>query len=343
MARMATKTLAGLCRRLALATSSGIDDRTIWQREAERAGGRNSLALHSICDAVQSGLSTADAVATTDKTFPPLFHEFVALGEETGKLSEVYRQLADHYEHRVKLRRDFLAGITWPMIQLAAAILIVGFLIWILGVIGERFGDAPYDILGLGLRGGKGLLIYIAGVCTFFGSLIAAYFVLIRSGFAWTKPVQAITLQIPGIGGCLRTLAVARVAWTLGLAFNAGMEARRAVPLAIQSAQNYFYTRHVASAAATVEGGGTVYDAFADTGAFPREFLDALDVAERSGQMDQYLMRLSDQYQDQARSALARLTTIGAFLVWALVAAVIIGLLINLVSSYSNFIQDMAR
>ena len=85
------------------------------------------------------------------------------MGEQSGHLGEVLKQLADHYQNQLTLRRNFLASITWPAIELFLAIAIVGFLIWIMGVINGS-NPQPIDPLGLGLIGNDGLVKYAAFV-----------------------------------------------------------------------------------------------------------------------------------------------------------------------------------
>ncbi len=164
----------------------------------------------------------------------------VALGEATGKLDAVFLRVADHYDHRLKLRRLFLAGITWPMIELALAVVVVGFLIWVTGAIGQMAGRTtgePKDILGLGLMGTQGLLIYSAGVT----AVVFLTFLFIRAvgrGWFWTGPLQRGALLIPGLGHALRMLALERMAWTLAMTIDSGMDACRAVGLALRSTGN---------------------------------------------------------------------------------------------------------
>ena len=71
----------------------------------------------------------------------------VEVGEQTGHLGEIFAQLAEHYENQVRLRRNFLSSITWPIIQLTIALAVIGLLIWIGGVIGQRAGGAADRLL----------------------------------------------------------------------------------------------------------------------------------------------------------------------------------------------------
>ena len=193
--RIKMRHLAGLCRRSATALGAGIDVRTVWAREAERTSGWATRGrLLTVSEAVHRGESMAEALAATGDFFPPLFRELVAVGEQSGQLSEVFAQLADHYEGRLQLRRVFLGAIAWPMIELAAAVVVIGFLIWIMGVIGHGI-----DPLGFGLVGNAGLMIYIAFLATV-GVLFFLILEAVRRGLVWTRPIQRARAATAGPG-----------------------------------------------------------------------------------------------------------------------------------------------
>jgi len=337
--RITTKQLEGLCRRLGMSLEAGIDLRTALKREAERASGFTARRrFFAMSDAVQQGASLRESLDYTDTYFPPLFHAVVRVGEESGHLGETLGELADHYEGQLRLRRRFLAAIAWPMTELAISVLLIGFLIWVLGVIGQSTGH-PIDILGYGLVGNRGLLVYVTCV----GLVAVAIFSVIhaiRRGMAWTKPVQRLAIKLPGIGKPLETIALARLTWALNLTFNSGMDVRRAVKLSLEAAHNAHFTDQVRPIENAVAGGSSLYEAFSETGAFPPDFLDALHTAEESGKLVESMARLSRQYQDQAEAALAVLTTIAGFAVWAVIAAIIILAIFRVFSFYVQTIQS---
>ena len=104
-ARIGTKSLAGLSRRLAISLAAGVDVRNVWTRETSAAHGSASRAFATIRDAVAQGSTLGDAIDETGNYFPEFFREMVRVGEESGQLPEVFRQLADHYEHTLQMRR----------------------------------------------------------------------------------------------------------------------------------------------------------------------------------------------------------------------------------------------
>lgn len=340
--RISTKQLEGFCRRLSMCLEAGVDVRTAIARETERATGlivRRRLA--ALSEAIHQGASFAEALKYTDDYFPDLFHAIVHVGEETGHLGESLGELADHYDGQLRLRRRFLGAIAWPVIELAIAVLVIGFLIWILGVIGQSTGH-PIDILGFGLVGNRGLVIYVTVV----GMVAIGIFTIVHAiqrGVGWVRPVQRAVLKLPGIGKPLETIALARLTWALHLTFNSGMDIRRALRLSLQSTGNAHFADQIKPIDRDIEAGSSLLDAFQNTGAFPSDFLDSLHAAEESGKLVESMARLSRQYQEQAEAALQVLTTLAGFAVWGAIAAIIIFAIFRIFSFYVGMINEAAR
>lgn len=337
--RIATKELAGLCRRLSMSLEAGIDLRTVVAREQERArSGALRGHLRQISEALNHGTSFPDALRHTDDYFPALFRNLVDVGDHTGHLGEACRQLAEHYEHQIRMQRVFLGAIAWPVLQLTAAIFIVGFLIWILGIV----GDGKVDILGWGLVGNSGLAIYCLIVGTIVAVVALGIFALQR-GVAWTRPVQRLILRVPVVGKALETLALSRLAWTLHLTLQAGMEIRRAVRLSLETTQNARYLDQIPQVEQSIREGNSLFDTFLETEAYPPEFLDSLRVGEQSGQVVESMAILSRQYRERATAALIALTVVAGFAVWGLVALVIIVMIFRIFSFYIETIQGALK
>lgn len=339
--QLSTKALAGICRRSAIALEAGIDARRVWTREAERGSRRQRRAVARIGQAVAVGDSVSQAMNDTGGVFPPLVVEMVRAGEESGRLERMLFRLAEHFEHRLLMKRLFLAGILWPMIQLAAAVFIIGALIWAMGFIGQITGQT-IDILGLGLVGERGLAIYLAGVA----GVAAVNFLavnIVSRGWLMAGPLETVTLAAPAIGGCLRTMALARFAWVLALATDSGVEIRRAVRLAENSTHLQRYKRHADAVEAQLTEGNAVWEALTATGVYPADLLDAVEVGEESGKLPESLATLSRQYEDRAKAALATLTTLAGFGVWCLVMLIIVSMILRLAMFYVGTINDAAN
>lgn len=342
-ARVGKRELSALCRRLATSLEAGLDIRGIMNREADgRGGGALRSRLRQMRDEVAGGVSLREAAHGTGEYFPPLFREMIAVGEATGKQAEVFRHLADHYDHQLAVRRVFLIALAWPAFQLGISILVIAAMIWGLGFIAQMNGGKEIDILGGGLVGTKGLIKYFS----FIGFLVAIgllTYQAIRQGWLWGRIVERILLRVPFVGGALRALSLERLAWALNLTLDTDMETTKAVGLSLRSTQNGVYAETEPDIARDVKSGRSLTEAFERTHVFPDDFLEALEIGERSGRIPESMRHLAQQYQDKGRMAIRALSAVGWFLTFALISAIIIALIFRVAMFYVGTINDLAN
>ncbi len=129
-ARIKLVDLAALAHRMSTQLAAGVDLRKIWDHEVDAALGttRQRYIARGFCSALISlrGENLAEAFKEADDFFPPLFCELVDVGEQSGHLAEVLAQMTTNYNHQIALRRKFRSQMTYPIIQLTLALLVVG-------------------------------------------------------------------------------------------------------------------------------------------------------------------------------------------------------------------------
>lgn len=340
MPRIGIRPLAQLLRRVGMALRAGVAARQVWDKEANRGTLVHRQQLALVSNRIAAGDTCAEALRACPGYFPSLTCDLVEVGEKTGRLDEVLLQLAEHYEHLLALRRTFLIGITWPAIQLGAAIGVIGLLIWVMGLIASG-PSGPIDILGFGLVGTSGLVIYLLLVAGVIGICVGLGLALVR-GWLGTGPLQ-LAMRVPVIGGCLRTAALSRFAWTLSMTLDAGLDAHRSLQLAFRAAQNAYYTSGAPAALQAIQQGREFHEALRTTRVFPDDFLDALENAELAGTPGETLNRLAVDYRERAQGAARMLTVAATFAIWVLVAAILILLIFRLAMFYLGTIYDALK
>lgn len=337
MARIRTRRLVELCHRVATATRSGVDIRRTWEIESRQGDSAQQAAAAEIHRRISVGDSLALAMRDT-RYFPPLMVEMTDVGERTGKLDEVLLRLAEHYDYNLKMRQTFLIGIAWPMIELMIAVLVIGGVIYITGVINDQPGAPGVDILGLGLTGASGALIWFASA----GFLAATVFLLgfaLTAGWLGGGPTK-LAMRIPLLGGALESLALSRLTWAFALALEAGMSAKRSAELAMRASQNGYYEEQTPTVLAEITKGKEFHESFRAAGVFPNDFLLALESAEVAGATSESLLLLAKSYEDKARTAIRVLTGIATFVTVAVIFGVIIFAIFRMAMFYINTINS---
>ena len=156
--------LGAFSRSMARMMEAGVEIRKSLQTSSKQSSdSRLASSVERIQKSIASGSSMADSLNEEGDLYPPLFRDLVNVGELTGTAPEVFASLAKYYEARVQQAREFRAQIAWPVIQLVAAIGIVGLLIFILGMLPPMPSGKPFDVLGLGLYGTAGATTWFLG------------------------------------------------------------------------------------------------------------------------------------------------------------------------------------
>lgn len=340
--RIRLKSLAQLCHRLAVATSAGIDDRKIWSDEAERGTGGQRRVVATIRDQLAARKSITEALPATGNFFPPLFLQMVEVGEKSGRLDNTYRRLASHYDRTYKARREFIGQLSWPLTQLAISLFVIGILIWVMGMmpINRGASSGQGDILGFGLIGTAGLVVYV-NILVVIGIAVLLVVEAARRGVGWSRTLQRMVIQIPVIGGALKTLGLSRFTWALQLVLDTPMDLRRALPLALEAAGNDYFARHGRAVADRIERGQTIHASLAETGILPGDLLDAIAVGEESGQLVETMERMSAEYQQRAASAISLLAQLAGYGVWLMISIFIIVMIFQIFSFYIDTLNSV--
>jgi type II secretory pathway component PulF len=331
MARIATGQLAQLCHRIGTALQAGVDVIKIFNSEAHRGSPSHRNRMSGVRERLGSGETVSVAFREADGYFPAMLCEMIEVGERTGRTDQVFLKLADHYDHALKLRRDFLFGIAWPMLELAIALLVLGLLIYILGVLNAEWDGKPMGVLGL--HGARGLMIY----CGIIGSVVAAgvgLFWANRQGWINTDPLFRTLMNLPGIGTVLRTMALSRLIWSLAMATDSDLGADKATSLAVRSTQNSYYTSKLDGMVRVIRTGQPMHTAFQQAHIYPQDFLDTLETGELSGTVSESMHRLAKDYEERAKLLYRTMAVVAGVAIFLFVAAIMIFFIINLYMSF---------
>lgn len=327
MPRITYDKMAKMFRRLATSYSAGIDLLSAWQKERAIGSPADRLKATRVVQELKQGHSLATAMRSLSDYFPELAIAIVHAGEAGGRLEESFKRLSEHYADLVRFRKKFLQSIAWPAFELAASVIVVGLMILVMHYVMVNIGGMTESIdwFGMGSTTGN-FLLYVGVMTVFFGTI---FFLILGSIKGWfgTLPMR-IARRVPLVGKTIEQLSLSRLAWTMSIAENAGMDALENARLSLASTGNYYYTALEPQICETLQSGKTFYQAYQRAERFPQEFLDYIDVGETSGELAETMDRASSDLQEQADNNMKTLGTIGFVAMFVFVSVVIGGAVI---------------
>ncbi|MGB7345584.1 MAG: type II secretion system F family protein [Pirellulaceae bacterium] len=337
--RIEDRTLSSLCERVGVAFETGLDPHRVFEREAKNSSSLYGRRMRNVAEQVRDGSALADAVKSQGNYFPPHFAEMLEGGEKSGKLDRVLERLAEYYEQRAEFRHIFFQSILWPMVQLVLAIIVVGFLIYLPAVLLPNIDPTKQDLIGIGLVGPRGVVIYalIVAACV---CAIGVVYLMARNGyFAFIGRWLA---HVPLIGRSLRIFAEARFVQTLALTIESGVNAASAIDLSFRSAGTSQFTSKAEASRKAIMQGRDMHSVLDDTQLFQEETIEVVELGEATGRLAETLDKHFAYLKTQVKSAMSRITYISSALIWLMIAMMLITIIFRVFSLYVDGLEDRA-
>jgi type II secretory pathway component PulF len=321
--------LIELCRALRHNLGAGLSLLDVFRQQARRGSPRMRPIADRITDQLQAGESLEDALSHEHGAFPHLFVALAQVGEKTGNLPEIFGDLEKYYSLQQRLWRQFVTQITWPVLQLFAAIFVIAGMLFLLGVLSSP-GTKPLDPLGLG-TGPEGAILWLMVAFGGLGTLLAVYLVLTQL-LKQKHLVDGFLLRLPAVGPCLMALAMTRFCIALRLTMETALSIKNALRLCFRATGNAAFESRAPIAIESVKGGEPLTVALERTRLFPEEFLRAVEAAEEGGRVPEAMRHQVEYYEEESQRKMKTLTSVAGFGVWLMVAGLIIFMIFKIIT-----------
>ena len=288
--------------------------------------------LAQIRGSVEGGLTLSDAMKRFPKIFDQLFVNLVAAGEAGGILDTILQRLSVHLEKNQKLIRRVKGAMSYPIIVLCiAAVVVVVLLTKVIPVFEKMFKDfgggklpAPTQFvidLSYAMRNYLPYIV-VGGILLFAGW--RAILRTRKGRLAW----DAMTLKLPVLGNVLRKTVVARFTRTMGTLLSSGVPILDAMEIVGKTAGNTVVQDGIMFVRARISEGKDMSTPLMETGLMPPMVVQMISVGEQTGALDAMLTKIADFYEEEVDVAVASMTSMIEPLMMVFLGTVVGGLVI---------------
>jgi len=322
------------CRTLHHSLGAGLDPVRIFRQQAKSGPRALRGVAADVADKLGKGESLEDAFAEYENRFPPLFLELVAVGEQTGRLEDTFRELEQYYDSTLSIQRNFRSQMAYPAIQFVLAVLIISGLIWVLGMLAGSGKAITTDPTGLGLTGTAGAITFMVVAFGVVGGILFAM-KLSADNVKWRARMEGMLMVIPGWGPAILALALQRFCVALRMCMEAGLRAEKTIHYCFRATSNSAFTSREGRAQQVVKKGGELNEAILASGApFPDEFREMVLMGDETGNMSEVMERLAERYREEAERRLRSAAQYTSWAIYGLVALMIILAIFKIASIY---------
>ncbi len=269
--------------------------------------------LSMVHDDVRSGLLLSEAFSRHKKIFPELFISMTYVGELSGSLDAILRELADYYEKDDKIKRKAKSAMVYPavllVITLAVLVLLVVVIIPTFKSTLTQFDiEMPPLTLAI-LNISEFVTTHYAVMLIGLGVLVALLFIAFRfegTKYAW----DYLKAKLPVIGPVTESLVAARFARGFGTLIASGEDAVKSLEVMSGILGNRYYQRKFLKAYIDIREGHNISAAFHQHKVFPEILIQMIAVGEKTGSLDSVIRRTTGYFDDRVESSLTRMTSL---------------------------------
>ena len=266
---------------------------------------------------VEEGATLAAGMARHPKVFDQLFVNMVEAGETGGILDLILQRLSTYIEKIVKLRRDVISALIYPVAVIVIAIAVISvIMVFVIPAFQNIFLGllGPGEKLPLPTRIVVGISNFLAGMggLVILGGVIAAGFA-VRAYYrteGGRRRLDSVMLKVPIIGAILRKITIARFSRTLSTLLSSGVSILQALDITARTAGNVIIEEAILKIRVGVERGESFIEPLKATEVFPNMVAQMVGIGEQTGALDAMLGKIADFYEQEVDSAIASLLTL---------------------------------
>lgn len=258
--------------------------------------------FEQIREVVLQGDSLSEAIRKQSGKFSDYEYYSIQIGEETGKLGEVLKELANYYKSKIAQRRKIVSALTYPIIVLCtsfgAVFFMLKFVVPMFADVFTRFGGELPWITAVILKVSNFMdqtfwygFLFLLGLISFL--------VFNKKKMWYRKWSSTIILHIPLAGDIVRKVHLARFANTMRLLVSTNTPLLQAIELVRQMSDFYPIQVSLAEVEQLILRGQSLHASLAQFDFYPGKIVQLIKVGEEVNSLDFFFQQIASQLTEE--------------------------------------------
>ncbi|HOU46096.1 MAG TPA: type II secretion system F family protein [Candidatus Pacearchaeota archaeon] len=273
-------------------------------------------SLEKISESIVKGDKFSDALSKHKKIFSDLYCNMIALGEESGNLDKVLKDLAFQMEKEHNLKSKIKGAMMYPSV-IICAMLLIGMLIIIFVVPKLK---ATFDSLNVDLPKSTKIILNLGNTLSspiflaeFFGGAILLFFSIraINKTKSGKKFFDSMIMRTPVVGQIVKKSNVANIIGTLSTLLSSGLPIVKSLEIISKTTNNIFFKESLMESAKEIQKGSKLSDILMKyKDIYSLTVVQMINIGEETGETSDILKKLADFYQEEVVRSAENISTV---------------------------------
>ena len=291
-------------RQLALLLESGVGIvQGLELLKAQTVNKKFASVLSAVITDLRTGLPVSTALSKHKDAFDPMYCKIIAVGEQTGQLESVLRNLANYAEQSANAMKKIKQAMTYPTIVLILAVVV--------GIVAVTFILPPIMRMFKALGGKLPLMtqilidtvnfmsqygLFVLGAAVILGIIIYLY--IKTPAGAYQRDV--LLLRLPVVGRLILLNTLSRICRSVTLLFRSGLPLPDILTLTSESAGNLVVSRALKDVEQEIIKGEGLAQTMQKNAVFLPLMVEMTKVGEETGNLDNTLAIVAESFEIEA-------------------------------------------
>jgi len=305
--RVSNKEIVILSRQLSTLFEAQVSALQVFRLLADQTDNHKlKVILDNVTSDLQGGSSISNALSKSPEVFSPFFVNMVKAGEESGRLDETFKYLADYLERSYEVTSKAKNALIYPSFVIFTFVAVMVLMLTLVipkisGILVDAGQEIPvYTRIVLGMSNFMVDFGPFLAIAAAFGVYLLVQFYKTDAGRA---SIDGFKISIPYLGDLYRKLYLSRISDNLTTMLASGIPVVKALELTQDVVDNAVFKEAILQATEKVKGGTAVSEALSRSPEIPRIFVQMMKVGEETGNLGEILSTLSRFYQREVGTA----------------------------------------
>ena len=331
-------------RQLAMLLESGIDIVASLELLQEQATNRSlKRVLDDVIADLRTGNQLSRALSKHPHVFSPIYCQLIGVGEQSGDLETVLKQVADYMEKEVTTTKETKNALMYPVITSVVTVVVI---IVLVTFVLPQFGTM-YSSLGAEMPAPAKLLIdFSTKLKEYWVYLMLGTLAVLVLAYSYIKTPKGrakwdrLVLRLPVLGKVCHLSELSRLCRSMSLLFRTGLPLTEILPLLIQSSRNQALSEALGGVQQDMIKGEGISQPMTKSKLFLPMMVQMVRVGEETGNLDVTLLAVARSYEAEAEDKTRSLISLIQPAMTLIIGLVIAALALSLVSAmYSIYGQ----
>ncbi len=308
--------------------------------------GKTALLVEQLNRQLQRGDSFAQAIASQENLFPPLYLGMIRVGQRLGQLDRILTPLAQWLKERKELKDRVTGALIYPALVLSMVFIGVTALLFFflpqMENLTQMAGGTSEQNLNRAMTSARILIALFGGLIVLIplGSVVLGF--LKRKYTTFRLLTDRLILMIPLVRKFFLTRDMLSLSFALSILTGCGVTLEDSLLQSADVLENSYLRERLLTLQSRLLKGDALSALLAEETAFPSELSQWIGLGERIGTVDKVFKQLKDYYQMEMQKILNNILTLVEPAVIILLGVILLTIILNIILPLLTMYGGMA-